>query len=186
MNETPVLVRLRDHMDRDDAWGREEGRVVSQRLVAMVEKNPGALVFRISLDGVKRLDISFASETVVELAHRYRRKKAFCLVDVDSQDMLENWDAAAQRKEQPLIVWRGDDYQVIGIEPKRGAIDAFSYAMQRAVARASEYKDARQEQNMTINNASMKFKQLWQQGFLLRRESVSESGGVEFTYQRIK
>jgi predicted transcriptional regulator len=31
----------------------------------------------------------------------------------------------------------------------------------------------------------MKFKQLWEQGFLLRRESVADSGGVEFVYQRI-
>ena len=38
---------------------------------------------------------------------------------------------------------------------------------------------------MSIANASTKFKQLWEQGFLLRREDVAESGGVEFTYYRI-
>ena len=38
---------------------------------------------------------------------------------------------------------------------------------------------------MSIANASTKFKQLWEQGFLLRQESVADSGGVEFVYQRI-
>ena len=38
---------------------------------------------------------------------------------------------------------------------------------------------------MTIANASMKFKQLWEQGFLLREESAADSGGMEYVYSRI-
>ncbi len=38
---------------------------------------------------------------------------------------------------------------------------------------------------LSIANASTKFKQLWEQGFLMRNESVADSGGVEFLYQRI-
>jgi predicted transcriptional regulator len=31
----------------------------------------------------------------------------------------------------------------------------------------------------------MKFKQLWEQGFLLRQESTADSGGLEYVYRRI-
>jgi len=38
---------------------------------------------------------------------------------------------------------------------------------------------------MSVANASNKFRQLWEKGFLLRREEVAESGGMEYTYFRI-
>jgi predicted transcriptional regulator len=31
----------------------------------------------------------------------------------------------------------------------------------------------------------MKLKQLWSSGFVMRRESVADTGGVEFVYHRI-
>jgi predicted transcriptional regulator len=54
--------------------------------------------------------------------------------------------------------------------------------MGRPQTRAAEFAA---EKGISIANASMKFKQLWDQGFLLRRESTSDTGGVEFVYQRI-
>jgi hypothetical protein len=50
--------------------------------------------------------------------------------------------------------------------------------------RAVEFAQATPD--MSIANASTKFKQLWEQGFLLRRETTAESGGVEYVYCRIK
>jgi hypothetical protein len=85
-------------MDEAEGWGRAEGRVVYQRLLDFVEAHPGVTVFRVSTEGVRRVDISFASETLVELARRYRGSKGFCLVDVGNPDMVENWGAAAAKK----------------------------------------------------------------------------------------
>ena len=39
--------------------------------------------------------------------------------------------------------------------------------------------------SVSLTNASNKFKQLWQQGFLLRQERAAETGGVEYVYYRI-
>jgi hypothetical protein len=100
-----------------------------------------------------------------------------------NQDMLENWDAAAARKGQPMMVWQGKKGRVIGVEPSRGNLKAFRFALERERTRAAEFAAA--TPHMSIANASTKFKQLWDQGFLLRREDVAESGGVEFTYYRI-
>jgi hypothetical protein len=181
--EVPMLT-LRDFMDRPDGWGREQGRGVYQRLLRAVEASAGSLIIRISMKGVQRVDISFASETIVELARRYRGTKGICLVDLTDDDMIENIDAAASKKGQPLLLWQGKSARVLGAQPTEGCREAFDFALKRTQARAAEFVQAKR--TMSIANASMKFKQLWEQGFLLRRESAADSGGVEFVYQRIE
>lgn len=183
LNQWSMNIRLRNFMDEPEGWGRAEGRVVYQRLLEFVEAHPGVTVFRVSTEGVRRIDISFASETLVELARRYRRSKGFCLVDVKNPDMIENWEAAAAKKAQPLLLWEGKQGRVIGFAPSQGNREALSFALSRGKARAAEFAEAKP--GMSIANASTKFKQLWEQGFLLRCESVAETGGVEFVYHCI-
>lgn len=178
-----MVTELREFMDDEEGWGRAEGRAVYQRLLGFVEANPGQAVFRISMKGVKRVDISFASETLVELARRYRGSKGFCFVDMSDPDMVENWEAAAERKGQPLFLWNGEAGRVIGVEPSQGNREALRFALARPRVRAAEFAET--VPSMSIANASTKFKQLWEQGFLLRRESVADTGGVEFEYRRI-
>jgi hypothetical protein len=183
MNEIAEL-RLRALMEANEGWGRTAGRETYRKLVDFVESNPGALIFRVSLVDVKRVDISFASETVVELARRYRAKKGFCIIDLTDKDMEENWSAAAERAKQPMMVWAGNRGRVIGIEPSQGIADAFRFTLTKGETRASDY--AAKVPGVSITNASTKFKQLWEQGFLLRRERTAESGGVEFVYVPIR
>jgi len=183
MNEvTTRVLALRKFMDRPEGWGRSQGREVCQRLLVFVEDNPDTLVFLISLKDVNRIDMSFASETIIELARRFRRTKGFCLTDLTDPDMIENIDAAGEKKEQPLLVWRGRSAGLIGMKPTEGTREAFQFAMGRRQSRASEFAT---QKNLSIANASMKFKQLWEQGFLLRRESAADTGGIEFVYCRI-
>ena len=98
------------------------------------------------------------------------------------KDMIENLDAAAAKKEQPMLVWRNRSAQLIGNGPSGGTREAFEFAMSRTQTRAAEFAA---EKGISIANASMKFKQLWEQGFLLRRESTADTGGLEFVYHRI-
>lgn len=183
MNENSVTLPMHVLMESPEGWGRSEGRELFQKLLHFVEGHPGVMVFRVSLKGINRIDISFASETIVELAKRFRGSKGFCFIDLDDLDMEENWSAAAERKKQPLMSWKGASGHVIGLEPTQGNIQAFEFALQRESVRAAEFATA--IPNMSIANASSKFKQLWEQGFLLRREESAESGGVEFMYYRI-
>ena len=183
MNESSGTIQLYDFMSTEEGWGRDQGREVYRKLLVFVEATPGVMIFKVSLEGVTRVDISFASETVVELARRYRGHKGFCFIDLTDADMLENWEAAASRRGQPMMVWEGKRGRVIGVEPSRGNLGAFQYARERERTRATEFAAA--TPNMSIANASTKFKQLWEQGFLLRREDVAESGGIEFVYYRI-
>lgn len=170
-------------MDREEGWGRSEGRSVYPRLLAFVENNPGHTVFRVSVKEVKRVDISFASETVVELARRYRGSKGFCFIDLLDADMEENWDAAAARKAQPIMKWVNGAGTVLGVKPSQGARGALAFALAVPTVRAAAFAEATPA--MSIANASSKFKQLWEKGFLLRQESAAETGGVEFVYSRV-
>lgn len=184
MNENYAIIKLRDHMASPEGWGRSQGREVYGKLIDFVEANPGVTIFQISLEGVKRVDFSFASETLIELARRYSSRKGFFFSAPLDPDMIENLDAAAERKSQPLIIWSGDKYRIIGMSPSQGASGALEFALKRETARAAEFVSANPKVN--IANASMKFKQLWEQGFLLRREDISASGGVEYVYYRVK
>ena len=183
MNQS-VELRLRPFMNANEGWGRASGREVHGALVDFVESRAGNLIFRVSVDGVKRVDISFASETIVELARRYRGQKGFCFIDLEDKDMEENWAAAAERSKQPLMNWAVGGGRVLGPPPSQGAADAFRFALSKGEARASDY--AMSVRDMSITNASTKFKQLWENGFLLRRETTAESGGVEFVYIPIR
>src|SRR5438445_12597633 len=70
VNENSTTVRLRDFMASDEGWGRNQGREVYPKLIEFVEDHPGVMIFKVSLQDVRRGDISFASETVVEASRR--------------------------------------------------------------------------------------------------------------------
>ena len=174
---------LAEFMDRPDGWGRCQGRELYQRLLVFVEDNPGTVVFRISMKDVERMDISFASEAIVELAKRFRRGKGFCFVDLTNADLIENIDAACVKKDQPMVVIGYGGVYLIGLNPSEGTREALEFAMSRPQARASEFAA---KKGISLANASMKLKKLWDQGFLLRREAIAETGGVEYVYCSVK
>ncbi len=183
MNQNVIEIRLRDFMPRDDGWGHEEGHETLDALLGVVESQPGIRIFRISLKGVRRTDASFPRESIVELARRYRGRKGFCLIHFTNQDLIDNWDAAALKKEHPLVIWNNDQYILIGSPPSLGNREILEFALSIPSLTASITSMAL---NLKITNASTKLKQLEAQGFLLREEVVSPSGGKEFIYFRIK
>ena len=178
-----MRIRLRDYMPREDGWGHDEGRLVYSKLLSLVEANPATLVFAISLEGVRRTDASFPRESVVELAKRYRGFRGFCLVDVPDQDLLDNWEAAATKRVQPIVVWDGDKYRIIGPPPSEGNHKMFNYV---SCVPSTTAGTAASALDYLVPNASNKLKQLWLEGYILRRERTAPSGGVEFEYFRIK
>jgi len=140
-------------------------------------------MIRISLDGVERTDISFPREAVIELARSYRGQRGFCLTDVSDQDLLDNWDAAADKLKQPLFVYNnGALFRSLGPEPSIGLREMLEYVQSVPVARTSEAAAAL---HLKVPNASNKLKQLWQEGYILRREQSATSGGVEYEYLRL-
>ena len=149
-----------------------------------MERLPAVVVFRVSFADVEPLDTSFASETVVEIVRTLLwKEKGFCIVDLTDEDIIENIDLAASKKDQPIFVWRDGKERLIGRQPSQGVRDALDFALARNEVRSVDYAEARED--MSVSNASMKFKALWIEGFLLRRESTAELGAAEHVYSRI-
>lgn len=169
-------------MDGEIGWGRPQGRVVQEQIVSFIEDRPAQQVFKLSMEGVKQIDASFSSEAIVAVLRRYQGTKGICLVDVTDREILFDLDLAAARAEVPVPVWIDGSIEIIGGQPSQGNREALQFALERPQARAAEFAE---KAGYSIANASTKFKQLWEQGFLMRSESAADSGGVEFVYRRI-
>lgn len=181
MNQTATL-RLRDFTDRDDAWGREEGREVFPKLMAALDRLPATVLFRFDLTGMRRLDASFPRESFVFLAKRYAGEKAFSLCGVASPDLLENIDAAAQKLAMPLVVWdTHGGWSQIGPPPSAGLRRVFDVAMDLGEVTTGQLIKPPHALG-AVNNVSNKLRQLTEAGYLVRREDASVSGGKEFRY----
>lgn len=193
---TRITIRLRDHMEAEDASGVAEGRIVHMGLLEVVEGHlmkvhSATVVFVISLEGVRRTDASFPRESVMQLAHRFRQQHGFCLWHLDDPDLLENWEAAADRRVQPMLVWHpvkdGFHAQLIGpklTEGLRGVFDTLLAEAQKSVDIVSGVTTAEvaAQLGLSISNVSNKLKILWTEGYILRREQIAPSGGIEFRY----
>lgn len=191
-----IPICLRDYMDAGDGWGVAEGRIVHARLLDAVEahllaERQATFVFQISLKGVRRTDASFPRESVMQLAHRFREQHGFCLWHLDDPDLIENWEAAARRRVQPMLSWNGTvreaKARLIGpplTEGLRGIFDTLLSAGLGATDSALELAtpDIAARLGLSVSNASNKLKALWAGGYILRREQVAPSGGIEFRY----
>ncbi len=182
MKQKRETILLRNLMESDDGWGREQGIEVHSKLLNIIEKST-SLLFLISLKNVGRLDASFPRESIMEVARRYKGDKGICLTDVTNPDLIDNLDAAALKKEIPMFIWNDNEYQIIGTEPKLGIKAVLELAISKPSITAAEVA---KELELKLNNASMKLKQLVTGGFLIRQEEIAPSGGKEFYYYRIK
>ena len=181
-------VRLRDYMESDDGWGNKPGVLVHQKLVRVVEEKPQVVMFRVSLEGVRCVDVSFARESVVRLAERYRGQKGFCLVDfegidgIEVADILDNWRLAAIDLKQPMTVWTKEGPRIIGPQPTAPAEQLLKLVLER---RDLGTPEAAKTLKKELNNVSTRLKNLTDRGFILRQEMPAQSGGVEFRYMAI-
>lgn len=180
MNEI-VCLRLTDFIGGEpEAWGNDRGREVFAQLLARVEQHPGALVFEVSLAGIRRTDASFPRESVVELARRFRKQFAFVMTDATNEDLLFNWDAAALKKEQPLFVKsESGSWRILGPQLSSAKERLLEYVMKNKKVRTAQVAA---DLYLKISNASTQLRDLWEMGYVLRREEVADSGGVEFVY----
>lgn len=182
VNPVVMSIRLREHLDRDDGWGSEEGIAVREKLLRAIEAHPEAMVIRVSLAGIRRTDASFARESVLELAHQFRGRRGICVLDVPSDDVLENWDAAALKRGQALVVWGAKGPQLIGPRPSEDTWELLKLVLRRGEVGTAEAAKVLRKQ---VNNVSTRLKRLSDEGLVLRRDANAATGGVEYRYMAI-
>lgn len=176
------MLRLLEFTESDHPFGNALGKAVYRMLADYVESLPAQDIIGISLEGIEATDASFPRESVVSLAKQYRGERGFFLTGFKSKDLLDNWDYGAKAKEQPLVVWTGDEYELIGPELSGAAKKLLDFVFKHRVVTASK---AAQDLEISVPNASNQLKNLVKQGFILRFETTAESGGIEYAYKAI-
>lgn len=168
---------------RKPGWGVADGTDVRERFQNIIAAHPEVDIFVISLEGVGRLDASFPREAFGRLIHEYLGKKGFLITDIVSENQIDNIEAGANRLEIPIHIFYENEYKVLGnIEPKRTHKDFYELVRNNGWLSVSELSE---QLDVRVNNASNKLKSLVSEGFLLRKEHVAPSGGVEFFYYPI-
>lgn len=182
MNSTVRTLRLRNLMAGPEGWGRAAGIKMQQALRTRIDAAPAPDLVRLSLDGVTRLDVTFAAEALVAQVRHYRGVRSLCVVDLPHEDVTENVAAAADRMAVPVTLWRGEAVQMAGPVPGASVREALDFALGRP---RTCTRDLAATLGLSVTNASTRLKLLWEQGYLMRAEIAAASGGTEFIYARI-
>jgi hypothetical protein len=184
MNEKLPIFDLFALTETRTPHGNVLGKEVYRKLVDLIDARPKCRIFGISLKNIEVSDASFPRESVVSVAKHYRESHGFFLVDVKTRDMVDNWQYGADAKDQPLIIWypKGE-YEIIGPEMNAATRHLVGYVIDKGKVSTSQ---AAQDLDMSVQNASTRLKKLFSQGYILRTEAVSETGGIEYLYEAIK
>jgi hypothetical protein len=184
VNPVVMNIHLRDFLDpdQDDAWGSEEGIAVREKLLRAIDARPEAIIIRISLEGIRRTDTSFARESVLELTHRFRGRRGVCVTDMPSQDVMDNWEAAAVARGQAMVVWGVKGPRLIGPQPSEDTWELLKLVLKRGEISTAEAAKVLGKQ---VNNVSTRLKRLSEEGLVLRRDVNASTGGLEFRYLAI-
>lgn len=183
MKQNSKKINLRDFTSDSHPFGNVEGKEVFRKLVSFVEAQPCHDIFGISLTGIEATDASFPRESVIAVAKQFRGQKGFFLTDISDRDLIDNWNYAAQAKEQPLVIWKDDQFEIIGPELNSAAKVLVQYVLTHRSVLASQTAE---DLSLSVQNASTRLKNLVAQGYIVRREDVADTGGIEFKYQAIK
>lgn len=182
MNQQVLTLRLADYLGgRTDPWGSENGQRVHDLLVTDIDREPQAII-RISLADVERTDASFARASIVELARRYRGRRGICVVDIPTEDILENLDAAANHRGQNVIAWTKKGPRLLGPPLREDTWGLLKFVLQHNDVGTAEVAKVMKKQ---VTNVSTRLKRLCDDGLVLRREITAPSGGVEYRYLAI-
>tara|TARA_B100000446_G_scaffold166387_1_gene169524 strand:+ start:627 stop:1175 length:549 start_codon:yes stop_codon:yes gene_type:complete len=182
MNER-IVIKLLEVVGDPIAIGNEEGREAYKELSRIVDEHSDQVVFEISLDGMDATDASFPRDSVVALAKSLRGEKYFFVSGFKNKDLIDNWAFGAEAKEQPLIVHDGGKRIWLGPTVKSATKDLLDFIYDQdsvTTAKVAEHFD------VSVQNASGKLKKLYNQGFILGKKEIAESGGLEFIYRPIK
>lgn len=186
MKQIIERIKLADLMDfkpnedgTKDGWGVEDGREVSRKLANHLFQTPEVDIYEISLEGVRRIDASFPREAITFLAKEHAGRKGFFVSHVANEVLLDNIRAGADKLRFPLHASCKGHIESLGPSPKRTQKELYDYVVKQKWVSASEVTEAF---DLKINNASNKLKELVSEGFLLRKEGIAASGGVEFYY----
>ena len=177
------LIVLRKLLTSDVAFGNKEGLKVYQAISMYIDEHPEYSIFEVSLRGIDATDASFPRESIVSLAKNFRGEKAFYLTNFKNKDLIDNWQYGAEAKKQPLLIKHEDKQLWIGPKVNSATQELLDFIYEQPRVTTSLIAN---HFDVSIPNASMKLKKLFNQGYILGEKETASSGGHEFVYRPIK
>ena len=184
MNQNRHILNLLKLTDGNThPFGNQQGKETFRKLKDFLDEHPAISIIGISLAEIKATDASFPRESVISVAQLYRGNKGIYLVDIQNRDILDNWNYAAKAKDQPIIVWDNNTYEILGPSLTISSKELIDYVLIKGNSLVSQVAS---DLGISVQNASTRLKKLVMDGYILRNEVVAESGGIEYIYQAIK
>lgn len=179
-----MRVILAEHVDRGEAWGTEQGAHVFAAInKALIDLNDGTLV-ELDYSGLRRSDVSFQREAVVETLRKHRPRLLFVVVNLVDPDLRLNLQVALEKLDTSLVaVEPTRKISIIGrkLTPEQEAVLEF-VSMARGVTSARLTKAPF---SLRPSTASNQLTALWRAGLVRRVEGAAASGGREYRYDSL-
>jgi hypothetical protein len=145
-------------------FGNQKGREVFPQLKAIIDSAPTQRVFEISFEGIEFTDSSFARESIYFWQKCIEGTKEFIyLILTLKMWMLDNWDYAAEKVEQPILVKLGDNVRLLGSRLSSSNQEVFDLVMKKKQITTNKVAG---QLNLSVPNASTKLKKLMKVTFL--------------------
>lgn len=163
--------------------GSENGRKAFLKIVQLIDEHDQEQVFCISLENIELIDASFFKESLLALISLYVKKKFFYVTNIQNNDVLLNLKCIAAHNET-LVVFSDpmNKIQWIGKELTDHSLSLLEFMYtQNEVSSASLAKHF----GISVPNASMKLKKLFNQGYIIGSKQDSLTGGHEYIYKPI-
>ena len=177
-------ISLRRYMTNDMGWGVEEGQKVRHALAREIANFPTGVV-EIDLARIRLMDVSFSREAIVDTVRRFRPGHQFIVVNPVNMVVIENLEAALERRSDSLMLREKDgETRIIGRQLGASLQPVFETVAQLRTATSREV--LRYHKGLSIQNCSNKLKELWEAGLLVREEMSAKSGGKECEYRILK
>lgn len=176
-----LVLSLAEEVQGSDAWGTEFGAEVFARInLKLLVLGEGALV-TLDYSGLRRSDVSFQREAVVETLRKHRPRLLFVATGLNDPDLRENLSLALERRGESLLVREtGAHPAVIG---KRLAPDQQSTLERIWVVGEITSSDL---EGVKLSTASSRLAYLWKAGLCERVEGTAPTGGREHRFHPIK
>lgn len=163
--------------------GSENGKYAFTQVVRLIGSNEPESVLNISLLGIKQIDVSFISSSFVTLMKMYKNEKYLYFTGIENKDILKNMECVAHFHETLFLVKdESNNIQWIGrnLTAKSMELLNFIYSKDKVTTAVIAKKF-----DLSLPNASLKLKKLFNQGYLIANKQDALSGGHEYIYEPI-
>ncbi len=167
----------------DSYIGSKQGHQAFSAITDQVDTVKDTGVFNISFSGIEQIDACFVIAGIIALSRVYKGAKHFYLSGIQHRDILTNLKCVATVYEMPLLVLDEDkNIEWIGksLTPSNTELLNYIYSKPSVTTAVIAKKF-----NLSVPNASIKLKKLYDQGYVMAKKQDAVSGGHEFIYTPI-